>query len=88
VENALVAYANEQDRRQQLVIAVEQNRRAVAISTELYQRGEVEFLDLLNAQRSLLGSEGRARAERRDRRHQPHRALQSPRRRLGYAGAR
>ena len=27
------------------------------ISTELYERGEVEFLDLLNAQRSLLGSE-------------------------------
>jgi NodT family efflux transporter outer membrane factor (OMF) lipoprotein len=57
VENALVAFDNEQDRRQFLERAVEENRRAVELSTELYQRGQVEFLDLLNAQRSLLASE-------------------------------
>ena len=57
VENSLVAFDNEQERRQFLIRAVEENRRAVEFSTELYQRGQVEFLDLLNAQRSLLGSE-------------------------------
>ena len=57
VESSLIAYSNEQERRQHLIRAVEENRRAVALSSELYTRGEVEFLDLLNAQRSLLGSE-------------------------------
>jgi len=58
VEDSLVAFDNEQDRRRHLTRAVEENRRAVEYSTELYQRGLVEFLDLLNAQRSLLVSEG------------------------------
>jgi outer membrane protein TolC len=57
VENALIAYANEQERREHLTRAVEENRRAVELSSELYQRGQVEFLDLLNAQRSLTSSE-------------------------------
>lgn len=57
VETALVAYANEQERRQYLIHAVEESRRAVALSTQLYTQGNVEFLDVLSAQRALLNSE-------------------------------
>lgn len=58
VESALVAYAAEQHRREALSRAVAANRRAVELSTELYSRGGTDFLNLLSAQRSLLGSEG------------------------------
>jgi NodT family efflux transporter outer membrane factor (OMF) lipoprotein len=57
VENALVAYTNEQERRQALVESVQQNRRAVDLSLKLYSQGTEEFLNVLNAQRSLLVAE-------------------------------
>jgi NodT family efflux transporter outer membrane factor (OMF) lipoprotein len=57
VESALVAYANEQERRQHVIRAVEETRKAVSISTQLYAQGNVEFLDVLSAQRALLNSE-------------------------------
>jgi multidrug efflux system outer membrane protein len=57
VEDSLVAFANEQERRQSLIKSVEANRKAVELSTALYSRGLVEFLNVLNAQRSLFSSE-------------------------------
>lgn len=57
VENALVAYSHEQTRRIALAQAVDANRRAVDLSTRLYQNGQTDFLNVLNAQRALFLSE-------------------------------
>jgi NodT family efflux transporter outer membrane factor (OMF) lipoprotein len=57
VENSLVAYAAEQQHRAALAEAVTANRRAVELSTTLYSAGQIEFITLLTAQRSLLSSE-------------------------------
>jgi NodT family efflux transporter outer membrane factor (OMF) lipoprotein len=57
VENALVAFTNEQERRQSLIESVQQNRTAVDLSLKLYSQGTEEFLNVLNAQRSLLVAE-------------------------------
>jgi outer membrane protein, multidrug efflux system len=57
VENALVAYANEYNRRKSLVDAVEANRKAVDASTQLYMQGQTDFLNVLNAQRSLFATQ-------------------------------
>ena len=57
VENALIASAKEQERRKALVDAVAANRNAVELSTDLYSQGETEFLNVLNAQRSLYATE-------------------------------
>ncbi len=57
VENALVAFSTEQERRESLVQAVEQNRKAVDLSLKLYTEGNIEFLNVLQAQRSLFLSE-------------------------------
>jgi NodT family efflux transporter outer membrane factor (OMF) lipoprotein len=57
VENALVAYAKEQGRRQALAAAVSANQRAVELANELYINGLVDFLSVLEAQRSLFSSQ-------------------------------
>ena len=57
VENALIAYAKEQQRRTALLAAVTANRRAVDLSTRLYIEGQTDFLNVLDAQRSLFASE-------------------------------
>jgi NodT family efflux transporter outer membrane factor (OMF) lipoprotein len=57
VESALVAYAREQQHRTALEQAVTANRRAVQLSQQLYQQGQTDFLNVLTAQRSLLGAE-------------------------------
>ena len=57
VENALVAYANEYERRKALVDAVAANVKAVDYSTQLYSQGQTDFLNVLNAQRSLFISQ-------------------------------
>jgi outer membrane protein, multidrug efflux system len=57
VETALVAYAKEQEHRKFLAQAVENNRRAVDLSTKLYLAGKTDFLNVLNAQRSLFVNE-------------------------------
>jgi NodT family efflux transporter outer membrane factor (OMF) lipoprotein len=57
VESALVAYDKEQQRRTLLADAVAANRRAVELSTILYTQGLTDFLNVLNAQRSLFVSE-------------------------------
>jgi NodT family efflux transporter outer membrane factor (OMF) lipoprotein len=54
VENALVAYAEEQSRRQSLNKATEAARRAVELVQKQYSSGLIEFSNVLIAQRSLL----------------------------------
>ena len=53
VENALVAYANEQVRQNALAEAVAANRRALELANELYTKGLGNFLNVLDAERSL-----------------------------------
>jgi outer membrane protein TolC len=57
VENALANYGNEQTRYRSLIDAVTANRRTVQMATELYTRGLIPFLDVLDAQRSLYAAE-------------------------------
>jgi multidrug efflux system outer membrane protein len=57
VENSLVNYAQEQVRYRSLGEAVAANRRAVQTATELYNQGLVDFLNVLETQRSLYSSE-------------------------------
>ena len=57
VESYLVAFGKEWDHRKALSDAVVFNRRALLLSQQLYQAGTEEFLNVLDAQRSLLASE-------------------------------
>jgi NodT family efflux transporter outer membrane factor (OMF) lipoprotein len=57
VENALLSYAKEHERRENLVDAVAANRKAVELATQLYTQGQTDFLNVLNAQRSSFISE-------------------------------
>jgi NodT family efflux transporter outer membrane factor (OMF) lipoprotein len=57
VENALVAYAKEQNRLISLNEAVAANRRAVDIAKSLYQNGLINFLNVIDAERNLFASE-------------------------------
>jgi NodT family efflux transporter outer membrane factor (OMF) lipoprotein len=57
VENALVAYANEQVRLGSLNESVAANRRALELANELYATGLGDFLRVLDGQRSLYQAE-------------------------------
>ena len=57
VDNALTAYQAEQRRRAQLAQAVVQNRRGLALARDRYTQGVVDFLQVLDTQRSLLAAE-------------------------------
>jgi NodT family efflux transporter outer membrane factor (OMF) lipoprotein len=57
VENALIASAKEQEYRSTLIEEVAANRKAVDLSIQLYTEGETDFLNVLEAQRSLYTSE-------------------------------
>jgi NodT family efflux transporter outer membrane factor (OMF) lipoprotein len=54
VENALIAYADEQARRQSLVEATQAAQRAVELAQSQYLSGLIDFQVMLEAQRSLL----------------------------------
>jgi len=54
VENALVAYANEQDRRRALRDAEEAGRSAFKLARDKYASGLVDFQTVLSTQQSLL----------------------------------
>jgi outer membrane protein TolC len=54
VENALVAYAEEQRRRHSLSETTQAAQRAVELAQDKYQAGLTDFSDVLDAQRSLL----------------------------------
>ena len=57
VENALVAYAKEQNRLVSLNEAVEANRRSLEIAKSLYANGLVTHINVLDCERSLFASE-------------------------------
>ncbi len=54
VENALVAYAGEQQRRQSLIEAMQAARDAAELAQQKYRVGLTDFSNVLDAQRSLL----------------------------------
>lgn len=53
VEDTLVAYAKEQERRASLAQSVEASQLAVSLAEERYRRGLTAFLDVLETQRAL-----------------------------------
>ncbi|MDE3179474.1 MAG: efflux transporter outer membrane subunit [Acidobacteriota bacterium] len=57
VENALVNYSQEQERRDRLNQAVEQSQLAVHLANEQYRAGLTDFLSVLEAQRDLYANE-------------------------------
>src|SRR5467141_2323429 len=57
VENALVSYSQEQERRDRLNDAVAHSQLAVDLATEQYKAGLVDFLSVLDAQRDLYAIE-------------------------------
>jgi len=57
VQNALVNYSQEQERRDRLNQAAQQSQLAVELATEQYTAGLVDFLSVLDAQRQLYADE-------------------------------
>jgi NodT family efflux transporter outer membrane factor (OMF) lipoprotein len=57
VENALVGYAREEERRDKLATAADSSRTAVTLARELYTRGLSDFLSVLDAQRAQYAAE-------------------------------
>jgi NodT family efflux transporter outer membrane factor (OMF) lipoprotein len=57
VENRLVAYLEEQNRRQSLSDAKQAASQAAALAQDLYKAGFTDFTSVLDAQRSLLSFE-------------------------------
>ncbi|XAO71305.1 MAG: efflux transporter outer membrane subunit [Acetobacteraceae bacterium] len=57
VDNALVAYRDEQKRHQGLVSASAAARRALDLAKDQYRSGLVTYLDVLSAQQALLDAE-------------------------------
>lgn len=53
VEDALIAYQNEQQRNQALVAAVDSSQLALEMANERYHKGLTMFLDVLQTQESL-----------------------------------
>jgi NodT family efflux transporter outer membrane factor (OMF) lipoprotein len=60
VQNALVNYAQEQERRDRLNEAAQQSQLAVDLATEQYKAGLTDFLAVLDAQRELYADEDQA----------------------------
>jgi NodT family efflux transporter outer membrane factor (OMF) lipoprotein len=56
-ENALAEYAREKERGVALSAAAESSRDAVRLASELYRSGMVDFLDVLEAERTLSDAE-------------------------------
>jgi len=53
VENALVSYAKEQTRRRSLEDAVTSSRQSLQLAQKLYKNGLTDFINVLDAERSL-----------------------------------
>lgn len=60
VQDALVNYAEEQERRDRLNHAAQQSQLAVDLATEQYKAGLVDFLSVLDAERELYADEDQA----------------------------
>ena len=83
VDNALTAYAAEQRRHDDLSTAVQAAQSAFALAGDQYAHGLVTFLNVLDAQRTLLSSQQAAGREHRQRLERPRAALHRAGRRLG-----
>jgi NodT family efflux transporter outer membrane factor (OMF) lipoprotein len=57
VEDALIAFRKEQDRRNNLAQAVAANKLAVQLAKERYEKGLTGFIDVLQSQQTLYQSE-------------------------------
>jgi NodT family efflux transporter outer membrane factor (OMF) lipoprotein len=57
VEDSMINYDREQARRVALAQAVSSNRRAVDLSNQLYSRGLIDFLTVLDSERQLFTAE-------------------------------
>jgi len=57
VENSLVSLAQERDRGQSLAAAVESRRSGLRHAESLHREGQIDLLQLLDAQRGLLAAE-------------------------------
>lgn len=57
VEDGLVAYASEQEHRAALAEALKQNQDALALIRDRYNHGLVNFLEVLDAERSVFASQ-------------------------------
>ncbi|MFT4433363.1 efflux transporter outer membrane subunit [Caballeronia sp. 15715] len=53
VDNALVSYRTDQDRREALTRTVEANRISLELATDSYRKGLVTFINVLDAERQL-----------------------------------
>jgi outer membrane protein, multidrug efflux system len=53
VENALVAYAKEQMRRESLADSVSTSQKSLDLATKLYTGGLKDFVNVLEAERAL-----------------------------------
>ena len=60
VDNALTAYADEQRRQQDLQQAVTSSARALYLARARYAAGVTDFLNTLEAQRTLLDAQQQA----------------------------
>jgi len=56
-ENAVVAYAQEQNRHRALADQAADNRRSLDLAESLYAEGRVNFLDVLDVRRSLYAAD-------------------------------
>lgn len=59
VENGLVAWSREQERRGSLAEAVTAGRQSLSMSTELFTKGLINFLDVIVVAQSLVDAESR-----------------------------
>jgi NodT family efflux transporter outer membrane factor (OMF) lipoprotein len=57
VENSLVAQAQEDDRGRRLALAVDSRRQALRHAESLHREGQIDMLQLLDAQRGLIAAE-------------------------------
>ena len=83
VDNALTAYQAEQARRDELVRAVAENRRALGLAQSRYQQGVADFLTVLVARNKPPCRRAAACQQHDDGVFQSRRTLQGAGRRLG-----
>lgn len=57
VDNALISYRADQLRRDRIAAEVAQSRRALGLANDRYKNGLSDYLEVLTAQRTLLGAE-------------------------------
>ncbi len=57
VDNAMIAYSQEQTRRDELQVVVNRNQRALLLAQQRYRDGLSTFLDVLDAERQVLSAQ-------------------------------